>query len=115
MSCVIVQEEVYLERKKTYDDWDHGSDWRNEDEIPEMPERHCLMKYLNSMRNNSPDLFRDTVQMYLPICCGKKRWDKEKATANKTVSQIVSISDEAMLLMALENCWEHWRLIGKHR
>ena len=114
LSYVIVQEVVYLERKKLYDDWD-GTARSDDDEIPEVPKRPSLSAYLNSMRNNSPDLFRQTVQMYLPICCGKKLWDKEKATADKTISQIVSISDEAMLFMVLENCWEHWRLVGKHR
>ncbi len=110
MSLVTVQEIVYYDDKKKFERWDGIND-----EIPQRPRMTCLAEYLDSMRNNRPDLFRKTVKIYMPILCGKKLWEKEKASAEKTISQIISISDEAMLLMVLENCWDHWRLVAKHK
>lgn len=109
-----VQEIVYHEKKRKYENWEANMGV-DDDEIPEKPKKRWLGQYMNMMRNNDPQLFRQTVKMYLPILCGKKLWDKEKATADKTISKILSISDEAMLLMVLENCWEHWRLVAKQK
>ena len=114
MSLILVQEIVYYDDKKKFDNWDGIAEESN-GEIPQRPRMTCLAEYLDSMRNNRPDLFRKTVKIYLPILCGKKLWEMEKASAEKTISQIVSISDEAMLLMVLENCWDHWRLVAKHK
>lgn len=105
---------MYHEKKKSYDDWCRNAS-EDDDEMPERPKARRVDDYLDSMRNNNPDLFKQTVKMYLPILCGKKLWDKEKASAEKTISKIISISDEAMLLMVLENCWDHWRLVAKHK
>ena len=58
-------------------------------------------------RNANMENFKNFVEKLLCVVSGKKLFKKEKGS--KTVSKICTISDEAFLLVALENSYKAWK------
>ena len=79
------------------------------------PNRYNLEDYFGGMRVKMVELFRGCVEFYFPLLCGKKMFDHERLMAEKTVAQILHVSDEAFFLLMLENCWDHWMYVAEKR
>jgi len=72
------------------------SDLRVADELPSMEDILKLRKSLQSMRV--------LCNHFLPCVVGKKQW-KMQIQAGKKVNKIATVSDEAFVLLVLENIW----------
>ena len=72
--------------------------------------RFFELKDIRSMREGPSAIFQIIVQKFYPYSCGRKEY--KRRLLNECISRIASTSDEAMILVVLENNYDYWCQIG---
>jgi hypothetical protein len=69
------------------------------------------VKDIQSMREGPSTIFQTIVQNFYPYSCGRREY--KRRLLSECISRIASTSDEAMILVVLENNYEYWCQIGR--
>jgi hypothetical protein len=64
------------------------------------------VKDIQSMREGPSTIFQTIVQNFYPYSCGRREY--KRRSLSECISRIASTSDEAMILVVLENNYEYW-------
>ena len=77
----------------------------------EKENKNCELEHYLSMRGNSK-AYMHLCTNYLPCVVGKKQWDD--ASRDGPMSEIADETDEAFLLLVLENSWLVWKQLAEY-
>ena len=72
---------------------------------PFAPDKVCLDTFINNLRNNKED-YLFFGEFVASIVCSKEKFNHEKC--NSYFSDIVTVSDEALALLILDNSYNYW-------
>lgn len=95
---------AHLEAMREYEETADG------DELPPLP-RFFELADVISMRKGTLPIFSYIVGNFYPLLCGSKEYNTRRAC--DCTSKIVTTSDEAMILLLLENNFDYWIQVSK--
>jgi hypothetical protein len=98
-------EAMYKGHLEDYDKYQEQSD------SGELQPRFFQLKDLQSMREGPSAIFESIVLNFYPFVCGRREY--KRRCRCESISKIASTSDEAMILLVLENNFAYWSQIAR--